>query len=86
MSTDVWNIWANDGAMLSASDFRTMFGRPSGPAALLVCRLRSSLATPLTEMVIWLIGGVLEEREGRGWEDLGVNTDLNWLRRVSAFP
>ena len=75
--TETCNISVSAGAILLASVFSIIFGRPSGQAALLVLSLWRSLATPFTEILICWMDGVLEGRVGRGWEDLDVNTDLN---------
>ena len=86
VSMDIWKIWASAGAISFASVFRTMLGILSGPVALFVCNLWSSLATPLIDMFMCSIVGVLEGSVGAGFGDLGVNTDLNWLSRQSALP
>ena len=86
MSIETWKIWASAGAISFASVFRTMFGILSGPVALFVCSLWSSLATPFIDMFMCSIVGVLEGSVGGGFDDLGVNTDLNWLSRQSALP
>ena len=78
-------MMAREGPICSARVFRTMFGISSGPEALLGFRFFSNFVTPWDEIVMGLIlvegGGSF----GSGVDEALVKTDLNWVRRISAF-
>ena len=84
-SSDFWNRCVNMPAMVLAVSFNKRGLKSSGPLALLIFSLVSCASTPLVLTLILDIDLLCSRGLLLVSGSMGLNTDLNWRFRASAF-